>query len=170
MMPVVRGVIILGMAVLAGLALLAQSLAAPRPAEPATAAEPTVAPTTVVSVTVPAPTPRPPVVPTAVPVPKILRENPRPAPRPTVDVMNPKVAIVDYGFDPPIVRVKVGGSVEWRNFGRVSHDVMSLTRGDRWESGPLFAASTYSRVFSDPGTFSYYCTSYPDMRGQVIVE
>lgn len=79
-----------------------------------------------------------------------------PAPKSgTVDVEMKNVKFV-----PEEITVKTGATVRWTNEDSLAHDV---TAGDgSWNStggpGGMEAGAVYSRTFTSPGTFDYYCT------------
>ena len=77
-----------------------------------------------------------------------------------------EVTIVNFGFGPSAITVKVGAKVTWRNTG-VTHTVTSDTGA--FESGPIASGTTYSLVFAKTGTFAYHCSIHPSMVGQVVV-
>jgi plastocyanin len=56
--------------------------------------------------------------------------------------------------------------VTWTNFDSVTHTV----RFDDGESPVIGNGGTYSKTFSDAGTFDYICGIHPSMRGKVVVE
>jgi hypothetical protein len=75
-------------------------------------------------------------------------------------------------FEPGIV-APVGVAVTWINDDQTFHTVTSgdpLTGPDtRFDSGILSPHQTYSWTFTTPGTFGYFCTIHPFMRGEVRV-
>ncbi|MCX5645211.1 MAG: TIGR03118 family protein [Phycisphaerae bacterium] len=88
------------------------------------------------------------------------------------------VKIVDFGFEPADVTVKVGDTVTWTNTGSFAHTTTSgtTTGGVRhpdglWDSGSLFSGQTFSHTFTKAGVFPYYCTPhYSMMVGTVTVQ
>ena len=88
------------------------------------------------------------------------------------------VKIVDFGFEPADVTVKVGDTVTWTNTGSFAHTTTSgtTTGGVRhpdglWDSGSLFSGQTFSHVFAKAGAFPYYCTPHFSMMvGTVTVQ
>jgi uncharacterized protein (TIGR03118 family) len=88
------------------------------------------------------------------------------------------VKIVDFGFEPADVTVKVGDTVTWTNTGSFAHTTTSgtTTGGVRhpdglWDSGSLFSGQTFSHTFTKAGAFPYYCTPhYSMMVGSVTVQ
>jgi plastocyanin len=76
------------------------------------------------------------------------------------------VSIVDFGYQPGVVRIHAGQTVAWRNDGREEHDVT----GADWHSGPLEPAVEYRQTFGLAGTFAFRCSIHPDMVGSLIIE
>lgn len=77
------------------------------------------------------------------------------------------VSIVDFAFDPGAITVQVGDTVLWTNLGtaKEGHSASSA----EFDSGILQTGGTYSFTFRQPGTFSYICSTHPDMKGSVRV-
>jgi plastocyanin len=162
----IRGLLAAGVVV-----LLVVALGTPRPsAEPAPTL--TVAPTTP-----PATATAGPVSPTLQPtaraqdervVSRVTRATLAPYPTSTPRPANqPFVNVVDFGYLPEVIRIRVGQTVTWQNGGKELHDVTGI---DGWYSGPIADMAEYRHTFGFPGSFGYRCTVYPDMRGTVVVE
>ncbi|MFH1106997.1 MAG: plastocyanin/azurin family copper-binding protein [Candidatus Micrarchaeota archaeon] len=81
------------------------------------------------------------------------------------------VDIEGFAFKPAEIMVPVGTKVSWRNFDTAVHTVttMSAPADEGFYSGPVNPGKTFSRTLYVPGTYVYYCTSHPDMRGTVTV-
>ena len=78
-----------------------------------------------------------------------------------------EVKIASFAFAPPSVTVKAGTTVKWTNEDTVSH---TITADDgSWGSGSLGKGQSFSQVFTQAGTFTYYCTIHPSMKGTVVV-
>jgi plastocyanin len=77
-------------------------------------------------------------------------------------------------YEPPTLTVTKGTTVTWKNADSTLHTVTSGT-AEGGESGTVFdssymaAGKTFQWTFSDAGTFDYYCTLHPYMKGQVVV-
>ena len=74
-----------------------------------------------------------------------------------------------YCFDPGTVHVDPGGTVTWTSSSKVPHTV---TADDgSWSSGStdLAFGQSYSRTFSQAGTFTYHCEYHPYMHGVIVV-
>jgi plastocyanin len=129
----------------------------PPPAEPAPPASPTPEPAAgVAEATGPAP-------------PAASKPNPRRsgnAPRATA-AADTGVTISDFQFAPASVTIDVGDTVTWTNEGPTPH---SATADDRsFDTGIFEAGQSRSHTFDEAGTFAYFCTPHPNMRGTVTV-
>lgn len=79
------------------------------------------------------------------------------------------VEIVGFAFKPAELKIKVGTTVTWTNKDSAPHTVTSVT-GTELDSPNLGTGRSYYHTFNDKGTFDYYCTIHPMMKGKVIVE
>lgn len=70
-----------------------------------------------------------------------------------------KISVRDNEFIDDKVTVTVGSEVMWRNEGRNDHDIVPATDAPFKVDTPDFKPKMeYRHTFSEPGTFSYYCT------------
>ena len=76
------------------------------------------------------------------------------------------VTVVDFGFNPDTIKVKVGTTVTWTNTG-VTHTV-TADKG-LFDSGMFKSGETFSFTFAKGGTFTYHCAIHSSMRGTVTV-
>ena len=79
-------------------------------------------------------------------------------------------------FVPNILTVPKGTTVTWTNDDTTLHTVTSGSAesgnpgtGTEFDSSDLAAGKTFQHQFSIPGTFDYYCTLHPYMKGKVVV-
>lgn len=80
-----------------------------------------------------------------------------------------EVAIKDYKYDPPELKVRVGTAVKWvNNEKRVSHSILFTGPGG-FESDRIFPGESWQRVFDKPGTYAYTCGPHPEMKGRIEV-
>src|SRR5207249_4428374 len=100
---------------------------------------------------------------------RIARETPPPRATPTPSRV-PNIDLVDNGYFPAQIVIRVGASVAWVNTGSDGHDVTGTGPSGVWRSGPLAPAARYERSFGLPGTYDYTCTVHPEMRGRLIVQ
>lgn len=76
------------------------------------------------------------------------------------------ISIVDFAFNPEIVKIKQGSTVVWENKDALPHTVT----GDSFDSGKLNSGDKWSKKFDQKGTFDYHCSYHPSMQSTVIVE
>lgn len=69
------------------------------------------------------------------------------------------VSAVDNTFQPERISVRAGTEVTWSNDGRNDHNIVPV-EGDDWgvAAESFHAGDTYRYVFSEPGTYEYYCS------------
>ncbi len=81
------------------------------------------------------------------------------------------VSIIDNLFDPDVIRIPVGGTVEWTNDGKSPHDVTA--NDGSFASGTLDPSASYTQVFAAAGAYPYYCSFHGSpgvgMTGWVLV-
>jgi plastocyanin len=65
------------------------------------------------------------------------------------------------------LEVPAGTKVKWVNADDVPHTVRSID--DLFRSGTLDTDDVYERVFSEPGTYEYYCGVHRHMSGKIVV-
>jgi plastocyanin len=87
----------------------------------------------------------------------------------------PTVSIRNFAF-PLELAVQPGEAVTWVNEdGAVPHNVVagspgSPNTGQAFASPVLQAGQTFTFTFEQPGTFDYFCSLHPNMRGAVVVK
>jgi plastocyanin len=80
---------------------------------------------------------------------------------------DPAVAIADFQFTPGSTTVHVGDTITWTNSGPSPH---TATANDgSFNTGTLQKGQSGSHTFTRAGTFSYFCTIHPYMKGTVVV-
>jgi plastocyanin len=80
------------------------------------------------------------------------------------------VTIVDNGYMSAQMTIPLGTRVTWTNTGGDGHDVTGNGPGGAWRSGTLAPSDSYSRPFMLAGTFDYWCSAHPEMRGRIVVQ
>ncbi|KAF9583573.1 hypothetical protein BGW38_009134 [Lunasporangiospora selenospora] len=78
------------------------------------------------------------------------------------------VAIENFSFKSQTVKIRINDSVQWTNKDRAGHTATSDT--GVWDSGMLATGASFSRTFTQRGSFPYHCAPHPGMKGTVIVE
>src|SRR3569623_1458397 len=69
-------------------------------------------------------------------------------------------------YTPAEVTAKVGDTIEWDNKDSLVH---SATATDKSWNVPLPSKKKGSIVVTKAGTFDYYCTLHPNMKGKLTV-
>src|SRR6476469_105221 len=77
-------------------------------------------------------------------------------------------------FVPATLTVSTGTTVTWTNGDSTLHTVTSGSAesgnsGTEFDSSYLAAGKTFQHQFGAAGTFDYYCTLHPWMKGKVVV-
>ena len=91
----------------------------------------------------------------------------QPEVQPTAAGGEVEIVISNFSFEPAELSISVGTTVKWTNKDSASHTVTSAT-GD-WDSGGLSKGQSFSRTFTQAGTFAYQCTVHPTMKGTITV-
>lgn len=81
----------------------------------------------------------------------------------------PIIEIKDFSFNPSELSIKVGESIIWTNLDSAPHTITSIS-GDEIKSNSLNKGETYLHEFNQAGTFEYYCSLHPSMKGKIIVK
>jgi plastocyanin len=77
------------------------------------------------------------------------------------------VNVQAFVYDSAEITVPVGTTVVWTNNDPVAHTVTDVDQA--WDSGLFDQGVTFSKTFSEPGEYPYYCIPHPMMIGKVIV-
>ena len=78
------------------------------------------------------------------------------------------VKIDNFTFAPALLTVKAGTTVKWLNEDDIPHTVASSTRA--FKSKALDTDDSFSFTFGAPGTYEYFCSLHPHMKGTIVVE
>ena len=88
-------------------------------------------------------------------------------------VSRPGCEKTDSCYTPSKIVIKQGDSVTWVNEDAAFHSVTSGYYDDPsglFDSGYLDTEGSFIFIFKNIGTYDYFCTLHPWMKGQVIVE
>jgi plastocyanin len=90
--------------------------------------------------------------------------------KPTVGAGMPHPKLVQHNkhFEPHVVVVRVGSSVEFPNRDPFFHNVFSLFEGKRFDLGLYEAGTTRDVWFDRPGISYIFCNIHPEMSAVVI--
>jgi plastocyanin len=80
------------------------------------------------------------------------------------------VQIINFSFQPSIIRIKAGTTVTWIQKDNATHTVTSTNPAGLFDSGNLAQGQQFTFTFSNPGTYEYKCSIHSSMTGKVIVE
>ncbi len=78
------------------------------------------------------------------------------------------VLIENLSFKPSSLTVENGTTVTWINNDGVDHNI--IEDNDLFSSGTLTNGQNYTYTFTTSGTYDYYCSIHPNMRGKIIVQ
>jgi plastocyanin len=83
---------------------------------------------------------------------------------PAADVV--QVDIASFVYQPTTLSVPAGTTIVWNNLDPVEHTVTDFDHS--YDSGP-FGNTTFSKVYTTPGVYEYYCVPHPTMIGRIEV-
>ena len=79
----------------------------------------------------------------------------------------------DGCFIPSMVTIDVGGEVIWENNDNASHTITSGSAAEGpdgvFDSSLVMPGSTFSHIFTEAGTYDYFCMVHPWMAATVMV-
>lgn len=76
------------------------------------------------------------------------------------------VVISEFEFIPDELTINAGENVTWKHDDKVTHTI--IFQG--FESGNMKRGDTFTHTFDSPGTYEYYCSIHPAMRGVITVK
>jgi plastocyanin len=76
------------------------------------------------------------------------------------------VAMKNMKFSPATIEIKKGDAVEWKNDDITPHTATSAV----FDSGSIASDAGWRHTFTQAGSFPYYCTFHPEMKGTVVVK
>jgi len=80
------------------------------------------------------------------------------------------VTIDNFSFVAPEITVAAGTTVVWTNHDDIPHTVTADGMPPSFRSHPLDSGEAFRMLFSKPGTYRYFCSLHPKMRGTVVVK
>lgn len=80
-----------------------------------------------------------------------------------------EITIDNFSFTPGALTVTPGTRVTWVNHDDVPHTVISAAKPRVFKSDALDTDEKFSFVFTQPGSYPYFCSVHPHMTGQIIV-
>ena len=79
-----------------------------------------------------------------------------------------EVKIDNFTFTPPTLTVAAGTEVTWTNRDDIPHTV--VTEDKAIKSKVLDTDEKFTYTFTKPGTYSYFCSIHPKMKGTIVVQ
>ena len=79
-----------------------------------------------------------------------------------------EIGIDNFRFTPPTLTVKAGTKVVWINNDDVPHLIVNIQNKFR-QSPVLDTDQRFSTTLTRPGTYDYFCSLHPVMKGKIIV-
>jgi|SRR5215831_7715767 len=79
-----------------------------------------------------------------------------------------EVKIDNFTFTPATLTVPAGTEVTWTNRDDIPHTVVSDDQV--MKSKTLDTDDKFTFSFTKPGTYSYFCSLHPKMKGKVVVQ
>jgi plastocyanin len=80
-----------------------------------------------------------------------------------------RIGIDNFTFKPAEVVVSTGTKIIWTNQDDIPHAIADAAMQKRFKSSVLDTGETFSYVFSSSGTYHYFCSLHPHMRGTIVV-
>ena len=78
-----------------------------------------------------------------------------------------RARIASFAYAPARIEIAAGTTVEWRNDDQMAHTV---TASDSSFASPLLQpGDVWRHTFATPGSFDFYCSPHPFMKGAVVV-
>lgn len=81
-----------------------------------------------------------------------------------------KVTYKNFEVAPKSIKIKKGTTVTWTNEDSAKHDVTPEAETAEFKASKLFGkGETYQMTFNTVGTFKYFCSPHPYMKGTIEV-
>jgi plastocyanin len=85
-------------------------------------------------------------------------------------VADSDIAISNFAFNPANITVKKGATLTWKNNDSTQHDITPDNPTSEFQRSELLSkGGTYSVTFNTVGSFTYFCSPHPYMKGSVTV-
>lgn len=81
---------------------------------------------------------------------------------------DPTVLIKNDAFSPPTLTIRAGTTVEFANRDDDAHTVTAVDGS--FDSKGLDTNDVWRHAFTRPGTYAYFCTLHPFMKGIIVVK
>jgi amicyanin len=80
----------------------------------------------------------------------------------------PSVRIDNFTFTPAEITIAPGTALTWVNGDDIPHTVVAT--GKTFRSKVMDTEQQFSFTFNKPGTYEYFCSLHPHMKGKVVVK
>jgi plastocyanin len=77
------------------------------------------------------------------------------------------VTIDNFNFKADKLTVPVGTTVVWENDDDIAHNIVALD--GTFRSQALDTEDKFTFTFKEAGTYEYFCSLHPRMRGEIVV-
>jgi plastocyanin len=91
-------------------------------------------------------------------------------PMATTQPAEQQVTIDNFAFDPQVLTVAPGTKVTWLNRDDVPHTATSSDSPPKFNSRAIDTDEKFSYVFTQPGTYPYFCAVHPKMTAKIVVK
>jgi plastocyanin len=81
----------------------------------------------------------------------------------------PTLSSRDKRFDPHVIAVPVGTTLNFPNYDRIYHNVFSRSTGNDFDLGLYRKGASRTMTFKKPGLVRVYCNIHPEMAAVVMV-
>jgi plastocyanin len=78
-----------------------------------------------------------------------------------------RIGMRNVNYFQPRMQITVGTTVVWTNNDPLQHTVTAVDR--TFNSGLISPGKTYRHTFNKAGTYRYFCTPHPFMKGTIVV-
>ncbi|MFA6492756.1 MAG: cupredoxin family copper-binding protein [Patescibacteria group bacterium] len=76
------------------------------------------------------------------------------------------ILIENFSFNPSEITIAKDVEVTFKNDDSANHNITF----ENFQSGDMKPGDTYKHTFDSTGTFNYYCSLHPQMKGKIIVQ
>ncbi|MGQ0630428.1 MAG: cupredoxin domain-containing protein [Sporichthyaceae bacterium] len=80
-----------------------------------------------------------------------------------------KVKILNFAYLPKKPTIEVGSKVRWTNLDMDVHDVATTKAPRKFTSPALDLKDKYTKKFTKPGVYRYFCSFHPEMVATIKV-
>src|SRR5712692_4169045 len=81
-----------------------------------------------------------------------------------------QIAIDNFTYSPAEITIPPGTKVTWVNHDDVPHTATSSAKPRKFDSGTLDTDDRFSYVFTESGTYDYFCAVHKHMTARITVK